>query len=111
VGAVEESPLLEAVTRERLVKTQQTENTVCCRDLLSAEISNGAIIKCSHKLCVKVVNKYNLQFKTMSVVTHTGDSTIAGISMICVTDIFVVMNEKIDVFWNVSLCSLIERFL
>jgi hypothetical protein len=27
VGAVEESPLLEAVTRERLEKTQQTERT------------------------------------------------------------------------------------
>jgi hypothetical protein len=27
LGAVEESPLLEAVTRERLVKTQKTEKT------------------------------------------------------------------------------------
>jgi hypothetical protein len=75
------------------------------------EISNGAIIKCSHKLCVKVVNKSNLQSKTLYVVTHTCDSTIAGVSMIRVTDVFVVMNVKIDVFWNVSLCSLVERFL
>jgi hypothetical protein len=29
----EETALLEAVTRERLGKTQQTEKTVCCSDL------------------------------------------------------------------------------
>jgi hypothetical protein len=29
IGAVEESPLLETVSRERLVKTQQTEDLVC----------------------------------------------------------------------------------
>jgi hypothetical protein len=29
VGAVEESPLLEAVTSEGLVKTQQTEDLMC----------------------------------------------------------------------------------
>jgi hypothetical protein len=28
----EDSPLLEAVTRERLAKTQQTEKPVCCSD-------------------------------------------------------------------------------
>jgi predicted transcriptional regulator len=35
VGAeAEETPLLEAVTRQQLVKTQQTEKlSVCCRDL------------------------------------------------------------------------------
>jgi hypothetical protein len=30
---VEEFPLLEDVTGERLVKTQQTEKTMCCSDL------------------------------------------------------------------------------
>jgi hypothetical protein len=31
--------------------------SVCDSDLYSGEISNGAIIGCSYKLCVKVVNK------------------------------------------------------
>jgi hypothetical protein len=30
VGAAEESPLLEAITSERLVKTQQTEKDLAC---------------------------------------------------------------------------------
>jgi hypothetical protein len=34
------------------------------------EISNGAIIKCRHKSYVKVVNKSNLQTKTLSTVSH-----------------------------------------
>jgi hypothetical protein len=40
----EESPLLEAVTRELLVKTQQSEKlSVCCSNLKIVEISDGAV--------------------------------------------------------------------
>jgi hypothetical protein len=61
----EESPLLEAVTRERPVETQQTKKlSVCCSGLQGVEISDGAIIKCSHESCVKVVNKPNYQPKS-----------------------------------------------
>jgi hypothetical protein len=42
-----ESPLLEAVMRERLVKTQQAG-----KGLASAEISDGAVITCSSQWCV-----------------------------------------------------------
>jgi hypothetical protein len=35
------------------------------------EISDGAIIKCNYELCVKVVNKSNIQSKTQSrVIMH-----------------------------------------
>jgi hypothetical protein len=53
----EKSPLLETVTRERLVN-----DCVC----YSVEISDGAIIECSHELCVEVDNKSNLHYKTPS---------------------------------------------
>jgi hypothetical protein len=39
------------------------------------EISDGAIIKCSHESCVKVVNKSNLQPKPR-VQLHTRDRTL-----------------------------------
>jgi hypothetical protein len=43
----EESPLLEAVTRERLLETQQAGEDLARSDLSSAEISNSAIITCN----------------------------------------------------------------
>jgi hypothetical protein len=45
----EKSPLLEAVTRKRMVKTQQAEKRlrVCCGDLLIVESMGGAVIACS----------------------------------------------------------------
>jgi hypothetical protein len=61
---VEESPLLEAVTRERQVKAKRLKRlTVCCCDLQSVEICVGTIIKCSHQSCAKVVNNSDLQPK------------------------------------------------
>jgi hypothetical protein len=45
----EESPLLEAVTKERLVKTQQTGNDLVCAVV---EISGGAVITCRFESCV-----------------------------------------------------------
>jgi hypothetical protein len=43
----EESPLLEAASRERLVKTQQAgKGSGYCGDLSIVEISDGAIIVC-----------------------------------------------------------------
>jgi hypothetical protein len=50
----EESPLLEAVTRERLVKTQTAvwkRLSGCCGDLWTVKISRGAVIDCSSELC------------------------------------------------------------
>jgi hypothetical protein len=37
-------------------------------------MSDGAIIKCNHKSCVKVVNIFNIQSKTPYVVTLTRDN-------------------------------------
>jgi hypothetical protein len=48
---------------------------VCSSDLLNCvELSDGALIKCRHELCVKVVNKFNIQSKTPSRVTYTRDN-------------------------------------
>jgi hypothetical protein len=54
VGAVEESLLLEAITRERLVKTQQAGKKLsrCCGDLKIVKISGGVVIACSSEPCV-----------------------------------------------------------
>jgi hypothetical protein len=53
------SPLLEAVARERLLKTQQAGKRLsgCCGDLWIVEISGGAVITCSSESCVWVVKK------------------------------------------------------
>jgi hypothetical protein len=61
-----ESPLLEAVAKERLMKTQQAGKrlSVCCGDFWIVEISGDAVIACSSKLCVYVVNKSSYQSKT-----------------------------------------------
>jgi hypothetical protein len=49
----EESPLLEAVARECLVKTQQAgKGLACVGDLWIVEISGGAVITCTYELCV-----------------------------------------------------------
>jgi hypothetical protein len=40
------------------------------------EVSNGAIIMCSHESCVEVVNKSNLQSKTPSRFILTRDNKI-----------------------------------
>jgi hypothetical protein len=50
----EEFLLLEAVARERLVKTQQAVKSlsVCCDDLWIVEIGGGAVITCTSESCV-----------------------------------------------------------
>jgi hypothetical protein len=50
----EEYPLLEAVARERLVKTQQAGKSLACGggDLWIVESSDGAVIACSAECCV-----------------------------------------------------------
>jgi hypothetical protein len=48
----EESPLLEAVARERLVKTGWKRPRGCCCDLLIVEISDGVVSACSSESCV-----------------------------------------------------------
>jgi hypothetical protein len=49
----EESPLLEVIARQRLMKTQQDGKrlSVCCGDLWIVEIGGGAVIACSTKSC------------------------------------------------------------
>jgi hypothetical protein len=71
LGAVEESSLSEAVTRDRLVETAAncSRFSVCCSDLYNVEISDGAVITYGYKSCVKMVNKSNLQTKTPQRVT------------------------------------------
>jgi hypothetical protein len=62
-----ESPLLEAVTRERLVKTAGWKRlSECCGDLWIVEISDGAVIGCGSESYAKVVNKSNIQSITPS---------------------------------------------
>jgi hypothetical protein len=60
--------ILEAITRQLLVKTLRAGKDLAC-DLESVEISSGAIIKCNYEFCVKMVNKANIHFKTPSIVT------------------------------------------
>jgi hypothetical protein len=48
----EESSLLRAVTKQRVVKTLQTGENLACSDLLSVEISDSAVSVCgSESLC------------------------------------------------------------
>jgi hypothetical protein len=61
--------------RKLLLKTLQAgKDLVSALVICELEISDGAIIKCNYKLCVKVVNKSNIQSKTPSRVTHTCDN-------------------------------------
>jgi hypothetical protein len=53
----EESPLLEAVARERLLETLQAGKELACTDLYSVEINDSTVITCSSEWCVEVVNK------------------------------------------------------
>jgi hypothetical protein len=66
----EEPPLLEAVTSERLMKTQQDGKSLAC----AAEINDDDVITYSSELCVQVVNKSNLQSKTLPIVTLLRDN-------------------------------------
>jgi hypothetical protein len=60
----EESPLLDAVTRKRLVKTlQAAQDLVFAADLQSVGISDGSVITCSSESCGKVFNKSTHQTK------------------------------------------------
>jgi hypothetical protein len=56
----EESPLLEAVARERLVKTQQAGRRLsgCCGDLWIVGIGDGSVIACSTKSCKWSLNPF-----------------------------------------------------
>jgi hypothetical protein len=54
VRDAEESPLLEAVVRERVVNTQQAGKKLCgcCGDLWIVEIRGRIVIACSAESCV-----------------------------------------------------------
>jgi hypothetical protein len=71
VREAEESPQLEAVATERLMKTQQDGNrpSGCCSNLWIVEIS--AVIKRSSECCTQVVNKTIHQYPVYS---HTPKS-------------------------------------
>jgi hypothetical protein len=58
VREAEESPLLETVAREWLVKTAGWEG-LAGADLLSVEINDSAVITCNSKWCEQVVSKSN----------------------------------------------------
>jgi hypothetical protein len=55
----EGSPVLEAVVRERLLKTQQSVKRLsgCCDELWIVEISSSVVITCSSEWCIQVFNK------------------------------------------------------
>jgi hypothetical protein len=56
----EESPLLEAVTRERLVQTHQAGKGLAGAVMI---VKFGTVIICTYESCGKVVNKSNLESK------------------------------------------------
>jgi hypothetical protein len=62
--AAEESPLLEIVTRERLLETQQAG-----KSLVGAVVIYNVDITCSSEWCAEVVNKSNSEIQTPSIVT------------------------------------------
>jgi hypothetical protein len=62
---VEESLLLEAVAKERLLETLQARGEIACRDLSSVKISDSAVITCSSEWSV------NTFTKPYSVYSHT----------------------------------------
>jgi hypothetical protein len=66
---VEESQLLEAVTRERPLNTAGLKRlNGYCGDLWIV-ISYGAVINCNYELCAEMINKSNIQSKTPKRVT------------------------------------------
>jgi hypothetical protein len=54
VHEAEESSLLEAVSRERLMKIKQARKRLsrCCGNLWIMEISGGAVITCTYESCL-----------------------------------------------------------
>jgi hypothetical protein len=54
VSESEDSPVLESITRERMMKIQQAVKRFsgCCVDLCIVEISGDAVIACSSEWCV-----------------------------------------------------------
>jgi hypothetical protein len=48
----EESPLLGAVTKQRLVKTLQAGEDLACSDLKSVCVSDSVVITCSSESCI-----------------------------------------------------------
>jgi hypothetical protein len=68
----EESQLLEVVTRERLLKTQQAGKRLswCCDDLWIVEISGDSVLTCSSDWCVYMwsINPFT---KSNPVYSHT----------------------------------------
>jgi hypothetical protein len=53
----EESPLLEAVAREKLVKTKQAGKSLAGDNLWIVDIRRGAVITCIFETYVKMMNK------------------------------------------------------
>jgi hypothetical protein len=55
---------------------QETSSGDCnrLRILVCVKISDGAIIKCNYEVCVKMVNKSNIQSKPQSRVTLTREN-------------------------------------
>jgi hypothetical protein len=73
--------------------------SLCCSDLQSVEISDGAIIKCNDGVCVKVVNKSNIQSKTPSRVTPTRDNMKLDIRWKCSEDDWISLTQDGVLWW------------
>jgi hypothetical protein len=103
----EKSPWLEAATKGRLVKTQQAgKYKLCCSDLYSVDISDGAVITRSYESSCKVFNKSNLQPKTPSRVIPTRDNILfndaisnSG-SASTVSNDWMVVNNEFEKMWE-----------
>jgi hypothetical protein len=70
----EEYPLLEAVTRKRLVETVKDRElqSVCSSDFVKSGNCDNVAVICSYDM--KVVNKSDTQSKTPSIVTHSREN-------------------------------------
>jgi hypothetical protein len=69
------------------VKTLQAGKDLTCAGVIGKVWkSTLTIIKCNYALCVKVVNKSNIQSKPPSRVTHTRDNIIQERYLIDDTD-------------------------
>jgi hypothetical protein len=71
-----ESPLPEAVARERLVKTTRQASWMfsgCCGNLWIVEISDDTVTACTSKSCVSSARYIDSPIQTPSLVTPTRD--------------------------------------
>jgi hypothetical protein len=73
--------IVEAITRQLLVKTLQAGKYLACV-LVICKVWKLAMA-CSHESCVKMVNKSNIKTKTPSIVTPIRDNILIPMHFYC----------------------------